>query len=67
MNIHLFEFLTAHIRPLFVGVHCGMSFFLDAGNGKCCMWIVDNVEIYFTKRRFMAQNSPITIYLGYMK
>ena len=27
------------------GVHCGVPFSLDAGKGKCCMWLVYKVEI----------------------
>ena len=31
------------------GVHYGVLFFLHAGKGKCCMWLVKKVEIYFAK------------------
>ena len=35
------------------GVHSEVPFSLDAGKGKCCMWLVTKVEIYFFKNRFM--------------
>ena len=35
-------------------VHCGVPFSLDAGKGKCCMWHVKKVEIYFAKIGFMG-------------
>ena len=35
------------------GVHCGLSFFLDAGKWKCCIWTANNMEIYFTKIGFL--------------
>ena len=31
------------------GVHCRVSFSPDAGKGKYCMWLVNKVEIYFSK------------------
>ena len=34
-------------------VHCRVPFSLDAGKGKCCMWFVNKVEIYFSKIGFM--------------
>ena len=30
-----------------------MPFSLDAGKGKCCMWLVNKVEISFEKVGFM--------------
>ena len=32
-----------------IWVHCGVSISLYAGNGKCCMWLVNRVEIHFAK------------------
>ena len=31
------------------GAHYGVPFSLHAGKGKCCMWIVNKVEILFAK------------------
>ena len=28
------------------GVHCGVPFPLDAGKGKCCMWLLKKMEIF---------------------
>ena len=28
------------------GVHCRLPFSLHAGKGKCCMWLVNKVEIH---------------------
>ena len=57
------------IHPLLLvtsEVHYGVPFFLDAGKGKSCMWLVNNVEIYFAKRCFLAQNGPIRIPKGHI-
>ena len=35
------------------GFHCGVPFSLDAGNGKCCMWLVNKVDIHFEKVYFV--------------
>ena len=35
------------------GVYCGVPFPLDAGKGKWCMWVVNKVEIYFSKIGFV--------------
>ena len=34
------------------GAHCGVPFSLDAGKGKCCMWLVNKVEIHLAKKGF---------------
>ena len=34
-------------------VYCGMPFYLYAGKGKCCMWLVKKVEIHFAKIGFL--------------
>ena len=40
------------------GVHCGLSFSLHAGKGKCCIWAVNKVEIHFSKIGFMESKWP---------
>ena len=35
------------------GVYSVLPFSLDAGKGKCCMWLVSKVEIYFSKIGFL--------------
>ena len=32
--------------------------FPDAGKGKCCMWLANQVEIYFSKMAFMDHKLP---------
>ena len=39
--------------PFTVGVYYGVPFSLDAGKGNCCMWPVNQVEIYFAKIGFV--------------
>ena len=35
------------------GVNSGLPFSLDTGIGKCCIWLLNNVEIYFLKIGFV--------------
>ena len=35
------------------GVHCGVSISLYAGEGNCCIWPVNEVEIHFAKMGFV--------------
>ena len=35
------------------GVHCGVPFSPDAGKGKCCIWLLNKVEIHFAKIGFV--------------
>ena len=33
--------------------NCGVPFSLEAGKGKCCIWLVNKVEIHFAKIGFL--------------
>ena len=49
LQMVLFEWLSV-IRPLVsftFEVHCGVPFSLHAGKGKCCIWLVNKLEISF--------------------
>ena len=35
--------------PITYGVHSGVPFSMHAGKGKCCMWSIKKVKIYFSK------------------
>ena len=39
--------------PFTFGVYCGVSISQYAGNGKCCMWPVNKLEIQFAKIGFV--------------
>ena len=43
-----------HTMLLFTfGVHCGVTLSLHAGKGKCCLWLVNKVEIHFAEIGFV--------------
>ena len=50
--------VTHPLVSLTFGVHCGVPFPLHAGKGKCCMWLVNKVEIYFGKIGFVDCKMP---------
>ena len=52
-GLHMVQFECPRvINPLVLftfGVQCGVPISLYAGKGKCCMWLVNEVEIHFAK------------------
>ena len=42
-----------HLVSFIFGVHCRVPFSLHAGKWKCCMWLVNKVEIFFAKIDFI--------------
>ena len=39
-------------------VHCRVAFPLHAGKEECCMWLVNKLEMYFSKIGFVTSNWP---------
>ena len=48
-----FGLLAPHYSTLKFAASMGLPFSLDAEKGKCCMWLVNKVEISFAKVGFI--------------